>query len=64
MNTNVMGTIKVLEAARKAKVKKFVYAASSSCYGLAKTQPQKFTKLTHYTPYAMSKHQGENLCFH
>ena len=35
--TNLMGTIQVLEAARHARVGKFVYAASSSCYGLAKT---------------------------
>jgi nucleoside-diphosphate-sugar epimerase len=37
MNTNVQGTVRVLEGSRLAKVKKFVYAASSSCYGLAKT---------------------------
>src|ERR1035441_282766 len=35
MSTNVMGTVHVLEAARHAGVKKLVYAASSSCYGLA-----------------------------
>ena len=34
-STNVQGTVRVLECARAAKVKKFVYAASSSCYGLA-----------------------------
>ena len=32
MFTNVLGTVNVLEAARKNKVKKFVYAASASCY--------------------------------
>ena len=37
MDTSVQGTVRVLEAARHAKVKKFVYAASSSCYGLATT---------------------------
>ena len=35
MDVNVQGTVKVLECARAAKAKKFVYAASSSCYGLA-----------------------------
>src|SRR5437016_1710276 len=35
LSTNVMGTIHMLEAARGAGVAKFVYAASSSCYGLA-----------------------------
>jgi len=33
MSVNVQGTVKVLEAARESKVKRFVYAASSSCYG-------------------------------
>ena len=32
--TNVQGTVNVLEASRFYKVKKFVYAASSSCYGI------------------------------
>ncbi|MET0539817.1 MAG: NAD-dependent epimerase/dehydratase family protein, partial [Xanthobacteraceae bacterium] len=33
METNVQGTVRVLECARQAGVLKFVYAASSSCYG-------------------------------
>src|ERR1700739_4274922 len=37
MSVNVQGTICVLEAARAAGVRKLVYAASSSCYGLART---------------------------
>ena len=37
MDTNVQGTVRVLECARHANVRKFVYAASSSCYGLAGT---------------------------
>ena len=36
MDTNVQGTVRVLECARAAKVEKFVYAASSSCYGLGR----------------------------
>src|SRR5688572_24654486 len=35
LSNNVMGTVHALEAARQAGVRKFVYAASSSCYGLA-----------------------------
>ena len=35
MDTNAMGTVRVLECARAAGVQKLVYAASSSCYGLA-----------------------------
>ena len=64
INTNVLGTVKVLEAARKAKVKKFVYVASSSCYGLAKTPTSEIHKIDPLYPYAMSKYQGEKLCFH
>ena len=37
MNTNVQGTVRVLEASRYAGVEKFIYSASSSCYGLADT---------------------------
>src|SRR3989338_899058 len=37
MKTNVQGTVCVLECARHNKIKKLVYAASSSCYGLADT---------------------------
>lgn len=64
MNTNVQGTVRVLECARRAKVAKLVYAASSSCYGLADTP----TKETHPTspqyPYALSKYLGEQVVFH
>ena len=35
MSANVQGTVHVLEAARHARAQKVVYAASSSCYGLA-----------------------------
>ena len=37
MSSNVMGTVHMLEGARFADAEKFVYAASSSCYGLADT---------------------------
>ena len=36
MEVNVQGTVKVLEAAKFFNIKKFVYAASASCYGLMK----------------------------
>ena len=39
MSTNVQGTVQVLEAARHAGVARLVYAASSSCYGLAEELP-------------------------
>ncbi len=64
METNINGTIKVLEAARFANVKKFVYAASSSCYGLAKTPTKETHKIDPQYPYALSKYLGEKVCFH
>lgn len=65
MMTNVVGTVKMLEAARYAKIKKFVYAASSACYGEADIHPTPETaeiKLQH--PYGLSKHQGEECVIH
>ena len=64
MNTNVQGTVRVLEAARSAGVKKFVYAASSSCYGLAETPTREDHPISPQYPYALSKYQGEQVAFH
>jgi UDP-glucose 4-epimerase len=65
MSVNVQGTVHVLECARDAKVEKFVYAASSSCYGLAKELPTtENAKINTEYPYALSKYQGEMAVFH
>ena len=65
MSANVLGTVKVLEAARAAgTVKKFVYAASSSCYGLADTPTREDHPIQPKYPYALSKYQGEQAVFH
>ena len=64
MDTNVQGTIKVLEAARFSKVKKFVYAASASCYGLTKTKVKENFDINMEHPYALSKYMGELTAFH
>ena len=45
LETNVNGTSRILEASRRANVKKFVYAASSSCYGIAKTPTKENHKI-------------------
>ena len=63
-NTNVMGTVNALQLSRKLKIKKFVYAASSSCYGLANTPTKEDHKIDPKYPYALSKYMGENLVFH
>jgi UDP-glucose 4-epimerase len=64
MDTNVQGTVRVLEASRVAAVDKFVYAASSSCYGLADTPTREDHKLEPQYPYALSKLMGEQVAFH
>ncbi len=64
MDVNVQGTVRVLEAARVAGVEKFVYAASSSCYGLADTPTAEDHPIAPQYPYGLSKNQGEQACFH
>jgi UDP-glucose 4-epimerase len=64
MSTNVQGTVHMLECARAAAVKKFVYAASSSCYGLASTPTREDHVIQPQYPYALSKYQGEQAAFH
>ncbi|MEO5377441.1 MAG: GDP-mannose 4,6-dehydratase [Magnetococcus sp. DMHC-6] len=64
MSTNVQGTIRVLEGARWAGVDKFVYAASSSCYGLATTPTREDHPVAPQYPYALSKNLGEQAVFH
>ncbi len=64
MSTNVQGTVHMLECARQAGVKKFVYAASSSCYGLARTPTREDHEIAPQYPYALSKNQGEQAVFH
>jgi UDP-glucose 4-epimerase len=64
MDTNVQGTVHVLEAARHARVCKLVYAASSSCYGIAATPTREDHPIAPQYPYALSKYQGEQAAFH
>jgi UDP-glucose 4-epimerase len=64
MSVNVQGTVHMLECARNAGVKKFVYAASSSCYGLAATPTKEDHPIVPQYPYALSKYQGEQAAFH
>ncbi len=64
IKNNVMGTLNILEIAKFYKVKKVVYAASSSCYGLAKTPTKESHKIDPKYPYALSKRMGEELLFH
>jgi UDP-glucose 4-epimerase len=64
LSINVMATVQVLEAARHAGVKKFVYAASSSCYGLADVPTRENAPIRPQYPYALSKRLGEEAVLH
>ena len=64
LNTNVLGTVNILEGAKSTNLKKFVYAASSSCYGLAETPTRETNKIQTLYPYALSKYQGEQCAMH
>jgi UDP-glucose 4-epimerase len=64
MDVNVQGTVRVLECARAAGVEKLVYAASSSCYGLAATPTAEDHPIAPEYPYALSKYLGEQAVFH
>jgi UDP-glucose 4-epimerase len=60
---NITGTLKLLMAARDAKVKRVVYASSSSAYGDSKLIPQKETHTPGpISPYAVSKLAAEYYC--
>ncbi len=64
-NSNVRATLNVLQAAVSAGVKRFVYAASSSCYGIPETfpTPEHAPNQPQY-PYALTKVMGEDLVMH
>lgn len=65
MRANVNGTLAMLEASRHAGVRKFVYAASSSCYGLATELPtSEQAPIRPEYPYALSKYLGESAALH
>jgi UDP-glucose 4-epimerase len=64
VSTNTMGTVRVLEAARHAQVGKFVYAASSTCYGFAEVPTREDAPISPQYPYALSKFMGEEAVLH
>jgi len=64
-HSNVDGTFSVLQAAKVSKVKRFMYTASSSCYGIPDKYPtdEKADIRPEY-PYALTKRMGEELALH
>ena len=62
---NVDGTFATLEAARFHQVKKFIYVASSSCYGFPEVVPtHEKCRISPQYPYALTKFLGEELALH
>jgi UDP-glucuronate 4-epimerase len=63
-DTNVTGTLHLLEAARRIGLERFIFASSSSVYGLSTKVP--FSEDLHLTqtvsPNAATKISGEFLC--
>tara|TARA_R110002167_G_scaffold249937_2_gene456083 strand:+ start:219 stop:1238 length:1020 start_codon:yes stop_codon:yes gene_type:complete len=64
-DTNVTGTFNVLQAARAGGARRFVYAASSSCYGIPDHYPTaEDSEIRPEYPYALTKFLGEQLVLH
>jgi len=62
---NVDGTFNVLQASKEHEIKRFVYAASSSCYGIPDHYPTKEdAQIRPQYPYALTKRMGEELVMH
>lgn len=63
LSDNVMGTQRLLEAARTVNLKRLVYASSSSVYGDAETFPTSEDDTPHpVSPYGVTKLAAEHLC--
>jgi len=64
-DSNVKGTIAVLDASVRMNIKKFLYSASSSCYGIPKKYPtNENAYIDPKHPYALTKRLGEELVLH
>jgi UDP-glucose 4-epimerase len=62
-SVNALGTLQVLEGARRAGVRRLVYAASTSVYGDSPELPKVETlPAAPLSPYALQKHTGELYC--
>ena len=64
LDTNIKGTFNMLEAAREAGVKRFIFASSSSVYGASQVVPFSEEQRLSQTlsPYAATKLAGETIC--
>lgn len=61
--SNVVGTLNLLESCRRLRVRRFVYAASSSAYGNTEVLPKQEDMTPNpMSPYALQKYVGERYC--
>lgn len=64
-SSNVLGTYNVVECAKAAGIKKLVYSASSSCYGIPDLYPtNEKADIRPQYPYALTKRLGEETAIH
>jgi len=64
-NSNVQGTFNVVNESKNNNIKKLIYTASSSCYGIPKKYPTKETsEINPLYPYALTKRLGEEIILH
>jgi UDP-glucose 4-epimerase len=64
-SSNVIGTYNVVRASQASKVQRFVYIASSSCYGIPKQYPTpESAEIDPQYPYALTKYLGEQIVMH
>ena len=62
---NVLGTLNIAEICKKNKIKRVIYLASSSCYGIPKEYPtSEKAKIKPEYPYALTKLLGEQIMLH
>jgi nucleoside-diphosphate-sugar epimerase len=63
-HNNILATQRLLEASKKSKIRKFVYASSSSVYGDTDDLPMRESGMTRpVSPYGVSKLAAEQLCY-
>ena len=63
--TNVDGTFNVLKASHQNKIKRFIYCASGSCYGIPKKIPtSEKSEISPEYPYSLTKRLGEEIVLH
>jgi nucleoside-diphosphate-sugar epimerase len=63
MRDNVLATQKLLEFYKQNRIKKFVFASSSSVYGNAELPMREDSVLKPVSPYGVTKLAAENLCY-